>query len=404
MSFFGFGQSADVEIVLDGVDNRPLAEIKTEDGKKEKHPLYYDGESVTGKVNIRLKKAGSKLEHQGIKIEFIGQIELYYDRGNHHDFTSLVKELARPGELLQNTTFNFEFLNVEKPFESYTGSNVRLRYQLRVTIVKRLSDIIKEKDIVVHTLSSYPEMNNSIKMEVGIEDCLHIEFEYNKSKYHLKDVIVGKIYFLLVRIKLKHMEIAIIKRETTGSGQNAFIENDTIVKYEIMDGAPVRGESIPIRVFLSCYDLTPTMKDINKKFSVKYFLNLVLMDEEDRRYFKQQEITLWRKGDKAIKSHSSPHVPNHLVSGEGGPKGTEPPRPSPDSQSAFEDFQREEEEPTETNNKESPFQETKSPSEEEAPFPPIIEQRQDEPPLPTEDEHQEEPSPSKEETETENGL
>lgn len=55
-----------------------------------------------------------------------------------------------------------------------------------------------------------------------------------------------------------------------------------------MDGAPVRGESIPIRVFLSCYDLTPTMKDINKKFSVKYFLNLVLMDEEDRRYFKQQ--------------------------------------------------------------------------------------------------------------------
>lgn len=25
--------------------------------------------------------------------------------------------------------------------------------------------------------------SNSIKMEVGIEDCLHIEFEYNKSKY-----------------------------------------------------------------------------------------------------------------------------------------------------------------------------------------------------------------------------
>lgn len=37
-------------------------------------------------------------------------------------------------------------------------------------------------------------------------------------RYHLKDVIVGKIYFLLVRIKIKHMEIAIIKRETTGSG------------------------------------------------------------------------------------------------------------------------------------------------------------------------------------------
>ncbi|CAH0549459.1 unnamed protein product [Brassicogethes aeneus] len=301
MSFFGFGQSAEIDVYLDGQENRKTAEIKTEDGKKEKLFLYYDGETVAGKVNISLKKPGSKLEHQGIKIEFIGQIEMYYDRGNHHEFISLVKELARPGEMIAHTSYPFDFSCVEKPFEVYTGANVRLRYFLRVTIIRRLADIVKEIDLAVHTLSSYPEMNNSIKMEVGIEDCLHIEFEYNKSKYHLKDVIVGKIYFLLVRIKIKHMEIAIIKRETTGTGPNIFNDNNTIAKYEIMDGAPVRGESIPIRVFLAGYDLTPTMRDINKKFSVRYFLNLVLMDTEDRRYFKQQEITLWRKGDKLRK-------------------------------------------------------------------------------------------------------
>jgi len=56
------------------------------------------------------------------------------------------------------------------------------RYFIRVTIIKRLSDIIKEMDIMVHTLASYPEVNCPIKMEVGIEECLHIEFEYNKSK------------------------------------------------------------------------------------------------------------------------------------------------------------------------------------------------------------------------------
>ena len=64
-------------------------------------------------------------------------------------------------------------------------------------MVRRLTDIIKEQDIAVHTLCSYPDLTDSIKMEVGIEDCLHIEFEYNKSKYHLQDVIVGKIYFIL---------------------------------------------------------------------------------------------------------------------------------------------------------------------------------------------------------------
>lgn len=53
--------------------------------------------------------------------------ELYYDRGNHHEFVSLVKDLARPGELTQSQTFDFEFTHVEKPYESYTGQNVKLR-------------------------------------------------------------------------------------------------------------------------------------------------------------------------------------------------------------------------------------------------------------------------------------
>lgn len=38
------------------------------------------------------------------------------------------------------------------------------------------------------------------------------------------------------------MEIAIIKRETTGSGPNSYSDTETVAKYEIMDGAPVRGE------------------------------------------------------------------------------------------------------------------------------------------------------------------
>jgi vacuolar protein sorting-associated protein 26 len=190
-----------------------------------------------------------------------------------------------------------------------------LRYFARVTIARRMADVVKEKEIWVHSFRMPPDSNNSIKMEVGIEDCLHIEFEYNKSKYvvlllsvllatfasvtgvgadsdvhryHLKDVIVGKIYFLLVRIKIKHMELSIIRRETTGSPPNQYNESETITKFEIMDGAPVRGETIPIRLFLGGFDLTPTFRDVNKRFSVRYYLNLVLIDEENRRYFKQQ--------------------------------------------------------------------------------------------------------------------
>jgi len=48
-------------------------------------------------------------------------------------------------------------------------------------------------------------------------------FFSDSLRYHLKDAIVGKIYFLLVRIKIKHMELAIIKRETTGTGMCGFL-------------------------------------------------------------------------------------------------------------------------------------------------------------------------------------
>ena len=78
-------------------------------------------------------------------------------------------------------------------------------------------------------------------MEVGVEDCLHIELEYNKTMYHLQDVIIGRISFLLVRIKIKHMEIDILRKESTSSEPNIYVENETIAKYEIMDGAPARG-------------------------------------------------------------------------------------------------------------------------------------------------------------------
>ncbi|ODN96429.1 vacuolar protein sorting 26 [Cryptococcus wingfieldii CBS 7118] len=290
MSFFKFPAAPiEVEIILPGEQERRQVEVKSEGGKPEPCPVYYDGETIEGHVTVRVKD-GKKFSHEGIRVELVGTIELFYDRKNHYDFVSLSQELIGAGEARQAQTYDFSFKNVEKPYESYVGINVRLRYYLRVTLNK----VVRERELWVHSYRMPPETTAGIKMEVGIEDCLHIEFEYNKAKYHLKDVIVGKIYFLLVRIKIKHMELSIIRRETTGSPPSQYNESETITKFEIMDGAPVRGETIPIRLFLGGFEMTPTFRDVNKKFSTRYYLNLVLIDEENRRYFKQQEITIYR--------------------------------------------------------------------------------------------------------------
>jgi vacuolar protein sorting-associated protein 26 len=129
-----------------------------------------------------------------------------------------VRDLEPPGALTDNVTHDFQFNRVEKQFESYNGIVIRLRYYVFVVINRSYNRITKEEEFIVCNTSEEPEVNKPIKMEVGIEECLHIEFEFNQSKFHLKDCILGKVFFNLVRIKIKHMELSIIKKEIVGSG------------------------------------------------------------------------------------------------------------------------------------------------------------------------------------------
>lgn len=90
---------------------------------------------------------------------------------------------------------------------------------MNVVIVRNYNRISKEEEFIVfNPISEQPSTGHPIKMEVGIEDCLHIEFEFSKSVYNLKDCILGKVFFNLVRIKIKQMELNVIRKETVGSG------------------------------------------------------------------------------------------------------------------------------------------------------------------------------------------
>lgn len=66
---------------------------------------------------------------------FLNFLELFNDKSNTHEFVNLVKELALPGELTQSRSYDFEFMQVEKPYESYIGANVRLRYEWTLSTV-----------------------------------------------------------------------------------------------------------------------------------------------------------------------------------------------------------------------------------------------------------------------------
>jgi len=287
---------------------------------------YGEEEDVQGVAHLTLAP-GKKFEHLGIKIEFVGRVDMsqaVIDGRSHYDFISQTKEVSPPSTLYQTqTSIPFYFRSDDKPHETYHGRNVTVRYFVRVIVERKFFPPIKhDQEMIVQLIKDEPRLNQPIKMEVGIEECLHIEFQYKKRYYHLNDVIEGNIHFMLVRIKIKYMELAVIRREMSGEGLlnnspsangamgghahapppttdggNVVTETQTLTRFEIMDGAPVKGEFIPVRLYLGgiAADLTPTYDATDSRFAVKYYLNLVLVDEEDRRYFKQQEIILWRK-------------------------------------------------------------------------------------------------------------
>lgn len=72
---FLFGSPIVVTILLDGVEERKTIDFTTENGS-EKLPLYIGDETVKGVAKVTCKE-GKKYEHQGIKVDFIGQV------GNH---------------------------------------------------------------------------------------------------------------------------------------------------------------------------------------------------------------------------------------------------------------------------------------------------------------------------------
>jgi len=306
MSFFSFGgtgSSCTASISLEGLEERKKVKVaKIKSKGTEMLPLYAALEPISGQVSIDIQP-GKKVEHSGIKIEAIGSLQLYGENGAVKDkvrFSYLVKELRSAGTLFQSEKHPFAFDVVERIHETYRGRCIALRYFLRVTVTKTYGNTVEEIDYAVENspvaqIADVPnDPQEGIRMEVGIEDCLHIEFEFDKSKYSLKDVILGKIHFVLVRIKIKHMEVAILRRENAKLGSNVYSNSENMTKFELMDGAPIKGESIPVRLFLPPLDLSPTYRTIANCASIKYYLNLVLIDEEDRRYFKQHEVTFFR--------------------------------------------------------------------------------------------------------------
>merc|ERR1719327_1518897 len=103
--------------------------------KGERAYIYTDGEDVVGTAVVSVKP-GKKLDHQGIKVELVGQVDMLHDRSNSYDFFSITKDLEPPGSMFESKQYKWKFGAVDKQNETYSGINVRQHVRIEAVQVE----------------------------------------------------------------------------------------------------------------------------------------------------------------------------------------------------------------------------------------------------------------------------
>ena len=303
--------NATIEILVDDTYH-PNTIMSNVYGNKLECPTFYGAEPIKGSIQICLNNS-QKLKHSGIKIELIGEIDIHINDNDTENsmnnnnqfnrFLSLTNNISSQGTLNKEINiFNFEFKSVEKQYDSYRGKKFSIKYILLVTINVGMSSIKKEKEICIFNCDKnlkkinklFVNDNNKIKVEIGVENVLHVCFELDRKNYHLKDVITGKVSFKKINIDLENMSLKIIKIESL-FGKEGDIE--PLGVYEIMDGSPSSTEDIIyFKMFLKGYNnLSETIKnEMNNNINVSYYISLEICDSENRNFFKKIGINLYR--------------------------------------------------------------------------------------------------------------
>jgi vacuolar protein sorting-associated protein 26 len=281
------------------------------DRTSEKMHLFRNTEAISGNIVLKPKSSGYK--HLGILVELLGVITTLGDREDKLVFLRQEKRFE-PDTLQSNTNLDFQF-SAPKEYESYRGVNAKVSYCVQITINRPVKNIVEKDEVWVSKIDEklsevQPDASahrsyfretafskDVVAMDVGVDNVLHIEFKYDKKIFHLEERILGMVTFKVMSLDLQYGEVGIVRKEYIGPGKPTdAVETETLQKFEIMDGTPIVGEVVPIRLYLkSIPRLTPTYTNVHNCFRVLYFVNLVLVTGEGKRYFKQQEITLYRR-------------------------------------------------------------------------------------------------------------
>ena len=311
---FFYSSPPSIEINLKSNGHKSYKYI-TKDNKIIEYPTFYDNDEISGNIILKLNNTKS-LIYEYVSINICGILTI--DSQNSKIKTEIYKECQeltgkKSPNIITNeiTNFSFNFTPKIKPYETYIGNLLQIRYYINAIIKTNNTNspplIEKQIEIVCLKLPKkeicdkiYLKEKNKEKKEIniGVENVIHVRINLLKTKFFLDDVIIGKIKIIKSEIELNSIFLTIKREEKYYQLDDIKVKNEDLSNYEIAEGFIEQGDELCFKYFLkNIKNLTPSYdykNDNNNKISVKYYLCFCFNDDQGYQFFKHIEIDIYR--------------------------------------------------------------------------------------------------------------
>ncbi|OHT06911.1 Vacuolar protein sorting-associated protein 26A [Tritrichomonas foetus] len=244
------------------------------------------------KFNLDLKIISNKgsFNHRGIEFEFA--TEFTPKSGKTLKYCSNTLRIAEAGTITGSQEFNLPQCEIPVNCQTYVGESFSLRHWVRITVKKLIGSVDYEKEIRSYNVMHPSKKFDPICVRVAVSDAIRIDLIISRRQFEVGDVITGAAHFLLINLKVKSFTITFMAQEYTEANGRTIKNKHKIGTWEISDGAPVKGEIIPFRLFLDPLKLDPSCANPQKGYSVTHLLRFTVLTMSDERYFKDLQIKL----------------------------------------------------------------------------------------------------------------
>lgn len=251
--------------------------------------VYNCGDSLA--ISLKIRPTGNEpFSHKGIMVEYVTELWSAFTKPRYLT-TPIQANAAEAGVIKKPFIAQLPQYTIPPSIQTYHGETFKVRHLIHVVVKKGFSSIEQDKEIEAYIITPCVTKLNPLCVRIAVAENIRIDLMIAKRKYELGDVILGAVHFLLVALKIIEFDVSLQVEEVQEVNGKPKKVKHVIATWEIADGAPVKGEIIPFRLYLAPLKITPSVVDESNGYSASHFLIFKILTSAEK-YFKPIQIKL----------------------------------------------------------------------------------------------------------------